>query len=85
MPDDADSLRRLVFSSPPEDPLHRRWRISVIGVVVAAGLALIWPVYSWADAIEPYVLGLPFSLAWVVGWLLAVFVAMGSLYLREEG
>ena len=86
MSDDADPLPRgLVFPSLRGDPSRRRWRGAVIGVVIAAGLALIWPVYSWVGAIEPYVMGLPFSLSWVVGWLVAVFVALGSLYLREEG
>ena len=39
-----------------------------------------WRVLAWCDwlgnRIEPYVLGLPFSLAWVVGWVLLSFVAL---------
>ena len=39
--------------------------------------ALTWPGYAWlGNRIEPYVLGIPFSLAWVVGWVLATFVAL---------
>ena len=39
--------------------------------------ALIWPGYAWlGNRIEPYVLGLPFSLAWIVGWVLLSLVAL---------
>jgi len=34
-----------------------------------------WPGYAWfGNSVEPYVLGLPFSLAWVVGWVVATFL-----------
>jgi TRAP-type C4-dicarboxylate transport system permease small subunit len=40
-------------------------------------LALIWPGYDWlGNRIEPYVLGVPFSFAWVVGWVLLSFAAL---------
>ena len=40
-------------------------------------LALTWPGYDWfGNRIEPYVLGLPFSLAWVVGWVGLSFAAL---------
>ena len=45
-------------------------------------LAVCWPGYAWAGVrIEPYVLGLPFSFAWVVGWLLTAFVVI-AIYHR---
>ena len=45
-------------------------------VVLCLG-AMTWPGYAWlGNSIEPYVLGLPFSLAWVVGWVLATFVVL---------
>lgn len=53
--------------------------------VAVAGLALVWPVYPLVPAIEPYVLGLPFSFAWVVGWLGVVFGALLLLYWEDEG
>jgi hypothetical protein len=51
--------------------------------------ALTWPGYAWlGNRIEPFVLGLPFSLAWVVGWVLASFAALvlyhASDRVREE-
>ena len=45
--------------------------------VVLCLLAMTWPGYAWfGNSIEPYVLGLPFSLAWVVAWVLATFVVL---------
>jgi len=49
-------------------------------VTVISGLALIWPVYPLAGSIRPYVLGLPLSFAWVVGWLVVMFVALVLFY-----
>lgn len=40
-------------------------------------LAAIWPGYAWLGArIEPRVLGLPFSFAWTIGWVLATFLVL---------
>ncbi len=30
----------------------------------------------WGSSAKPFVLGLPFSLAWAVGWLISVFVSL---------
>jgi hypothetical protein len=55
-----------------------RIRNLLLGIyVVSCLLAMTWPVYArFGNSIEPYVLGLPLSLAWVVGWVLATFVVM---------
>jgi hypothetical protein len=48
-------------------------------------LSLIWPGAEWGGGrIEPFVLGLPFSLAWYAGWSVATFVAL-ILYHRAIG
>ena len=40
-------------------------------------LALIWPGYALVgNRIEPYVLGVPFSFAWVILWILLTFGAL---------
>lgn len=45
-------------------------------VVCCAG-AVTWPGYDWfGNRIEPYVLGLPFSLAWIVGWVFLTFLVL---------
>ena len=39
--------------------------------------ALTWPVYAWAGArIEPRIVGVPFSMAWVILWVLLTLVAL---------
>lgn len=41
---------------------------------------LTWPGYAWiGNRMEPTILGLPFSLAWNVGWALITFVVL-TLY-----
>ena len=81
-PDDLP--RGLVFSSTRDRPARRRRLFAFVAVVAVAGLALIWPVYPSVASVRPYVLGLPFSLAWVVGWLGIVFVALVLLYRTDE-
>jgi hypothetical protein len=40
-------------------------------------LAVTWPGYAWfGNRIEPLVLGFPFSLAWIVGWVLLSLLAL---------
>jgi len=41
--------------------------------------ALTWPVYAWAGArIEPRLLGLPFSMGWVILWIVLTLVVLVS-------
>jgi hypothetical protein len=48
--------------------------------VVVCALALTWPGYELVgNRVEPFVVGLPFTLAWNVGWVLATFVVL-TLY-----
>jgi membrane protein DedA with SNARE-associated domain len=48
----------------------------LLGAVILALLASIWPGYLLGDRIEPYLLGLPFSLVWLVVSIVAVFIAL---------
>jgi hypothetical protein len=52
-------------------PNHRRH--IVFGIWVAVCLAaLCWPGYPlFGNSIEPRILGVPFSLTWVIGWVMA--------------
>jgi len=65
-----------------------RLRLGLFGLYVVICLAMIcWPGYeTFGGRIEPYVFGLPFSLAWVVGWVLAAFVVLTAFHLtaRED-
>jgi hypothetical protein len=58
------------------------------GYVLLCALALVWPGYAMlGNRIEPYVLGLPLSFAWNVGWVSLTFVVLVTYHLtgNEEG
>jgi len=66
----------------------RHWLFGLYVLVCLA--AQTWPVYDrFGNSIEPYVLGLPWSLAWVVGWVTLTFVALAIYHVtgrqREAG
>jgi hypothetical protein len=55
-------------------------RAAVIWFVLATA-TLVWPIYPmWFDRIEPRILGLPFSLAWILIIILANFAVVAVLY-----
>ena len=59
-----------------------------IAFIVAYTVATTYPGVMAGNRIEPLVLGLPFSMAWVVLWVVigfAVLLALGSAYADEEG
>ena len=46
---------------------------------------MTWPGYAlFGNSIEPYVFGLPWSLVWVVGWVLATFVVLVLYHAASE-
>lgn len=51
---------------------------------VAAFIAVLWPVYSWFSDIEPVVLGMPFSLVFLVIVIASVFSVMLALFVWED-
>lgn len=60
--------------------------MALAGYAVVCFLALVWPVYDLlGNRIEPFVLGLPFSFAWVAGWALLTFAVLVGYYLLCEG
>lgn len=79
----SDLPRGLVFRAR-RSARRQRTVVAVIAVVCLAGGALVWPVYPLVPPLEPYVLGLPFSFAWVVGWLAVVFGALLVLYWTDS-
>jgi hypothetical protein len=79
-----DLPRGLVFRSLRASSGRRSYVLLALAATIAAGLAFIWPVYPLVPAIEPYILGLPFSFAWVVGWMTVVFGALFLLYQSED-
>ena len=57
--------------------------LAVTVFFVALFVGLVWPVYPVFATVRPFVLGIPFSLAYVVILLLAGFAALLGLYLWE--
>jgi membrane protein implicated in regulation of membrane protease activity len=65
----------------------RRARLLFAAWLAAAAVFLTWPGALPFNRIRPYVLGLPFSLAWVVLWIVAglvVFLVMDRALVRED-
>jgi TRAP-type C4-dicarboxylate transport system permease small subunit len=47
-------------------------------------VALLWPVYPRFSGIEPRVLGLPFSMVYVIGGVLLSFAVLWALFTWEN-
>lgn len=58
--------------------------MGLVAVGIVAASALIWPVYAFVGTVRPFVLGFPFSFAWMIGWLILVFVVLVWFYRTEE-
>ena len=61
----------------------RHWLFGLYVLVCLA--SQIWPANGmFGNSIEPYVLGLPWSLAWVVGWVVLTFVVLTIYHMTGE-
>ena len=63
----------------------RRATGAFVAFTIAMVLVMIFPVYGLGNRVEPFVLGLPWSLAWVVFWIGVEFVGLIAFYLYEHG
>ena len=63
-----------------------RIRNLAFGLFLLVCIAAVgWPLYpALGGGIEPFVLGLPLSLAWIVGWLLLSFLAILAYDLSRQ-
>lgn len=62
-------------------PIGQQWRAyHWLGVVPAIGMLGGIP---FANRVHPFVLGLPFLLAWLVGWVIATAAIMGLIFLLD--
>lgn len=52
---------------------------------VAMVLVMVFPIYALGNRVEPFVLGLPFSMAWVIAWIVVEFVGLIAFYRYEHG
>jgi hypothetical protein len=46
--------------------------------------ALSWPVMQGFNRVEPFILGLPFSMAWVVAWVLLGWLVLILRYRSDR-
>lgn len=64
----------------------RARHVAFAAYVVVCLAALTWPGYAWlGNSIEPRLLGIPFSLAWVIGWVLLTFAALAIYHATDRG
>lgn len=64
-----------------------RWnwpRKAGLALLLAAAAAFVWPLHAIATRIHPLILGIPFSLAWIILGQLAVFLGLLLLFLTED-
>jgi hypothetical protein len=62
---------------------ERRVYGAVTALFVVAFFATMWPIYPWFSRIRPFVLGVPLSLAYLVGLAAVCFATLLALYLWE--
>lgn len=65
-------------------PRQRRVYGAVLAFYLATTAGLVWPVYAEFAGVRPLVLGMPFSLFYVVVWVVASFLVLLGVYLWEE-
>lgn len=46
--------------------------------------ALSWPVMQWFNRAEPFILGLPLSMAWVAAWVLLGWLVLILRYRADR-
>ena len=69
------------MASTPNDPPPPPRRVSLLAVVLALVPVLALTVgIPFANQLEPMILGLPFLLAWIVGWIILTPVFMTVVY-----
>jgi MFS family permease len=67
--------------TPPPAPRRRRGPLLAVLWFVLSAAMLVWPVYPWlGNHVHPRVLGLPWSLVYVLLVIAANFVALLVLY-----
>lgn len=62
---------------------ERRVYGAVTALFVVVFFATMWPIYPMFDRIRPLVLGVPLSLAYLIGLAAVCFAALLALYLWE--
>ena len=53
--------------------------------VVVITLLMIFPIYGLGNRVEPFILGMPFSMIWVIFWIVVEFFGVIAFFLYEHG
>ena len=56
-----------------------------VGFIIVITLVMIFPIYGFGNRVEPSVLGMPFSMFWVVFWIVIEFFGVIAFFLYEHG
>lgn len=85
--DDSKSKRELSwglrFVSSRLDGRSRKVYLGATFFFIAVFVAQLWPVHAYFSRIRPFVLGLPFSLAYLAILLLATFSVLLAVFVWE--
>jgi hypothetical protein len=65
----------------PPTPMYRRALLAVLPVIPALALTLAIPL---VNQVQPRVLGLPFLLAWIAGWVLLTPFFLWTVYRGQK-
>lgn len=69
----------------PDSRRGRRATGLYVAFVIGMLLVMIFPIYGLGNRVEPFVLGLPFSLFWIVFWIAVEFVVLLAFFYYEHG
>ncbi len=82
--EDAALPKGLALFRPGTSSAKRRRRGIFLAIYLAVGSLVMWPVYPRFAGVEPLILGLPLSFAWVVLAVVLMFGALLWLFLNED-
>ncbi len=68
-----------------EQPRRRSATGAFALFTIAMVAVMVFPIYALGNRVEPFVLGLPFSMFWVIAWIAVVFVGLIAFYRYEHG
>lgn len=69
------------MANPPNLPEPKRRGVALLPVAIALAPALALSAgIPFANRLEPHVLGMPFLLAWIVGWIVLTPVFMAVVH-----
>ena len=59
-------------------------RFFILIMAFLASLSIMWPGYPLFADVEPFILGVPLSFAWIILWVILMFIALLLLYFSDN-